>query len=198
MKTRIDEIWTYLKNGIAVRAANDAALVESAYSENQSQIESNLSAALQALCVKAKGFIQNGEKGEVTFIVFSFLEASFRDGSHEIQVDAYDADFYLDLCECAEYLSYEYLMPIFDASVEALIQTAKTEFTRFTLLDEMCIREQYKSHLKEWLREHIMRSFASDVVLKAIAGPCISNTVTIMCGQYLSNQEVLLQVSEGN
>lgn len=67
------------------------------------QLVDKLTDCLSRYCDKIYQMQQQGEKGPIAYIHFSVLRTNILLKKHEIRLDAYDENWYLDLVECSDY-----------------------------------------------------------------------------------------------
>ena len=109
----------------------------------------SLEVCLSKVAHQVKQLQEDGKKGMIQYVVFSYMSVSLPLNKIEIKIDLMDEDFYLDVQECTEYYSSEILQKRYIEDVRYLYREAEKRFIRiqFHELQEMeipwrCLRRR--------------------------------------------------------
>ena len=125
------------------------------------------------------------KKGEIQYVVFSYMNVSATFNEIEIRIDLLDKGFYLDQWECTEYYSSEILQKQYIEDVHLLYQEAEKRFIRLQIHElqelEFVYRKRYQT-----LCGLMLKSMA-DLIREAVKSSEIlqSDNLQLLYGTYM-------------
>ncbi|MED4570700.1 hypothetical protein P9302_14605 [Brevibacillus agri] len=194
MSKRMDKqaaMHDFLQNHVMDRWQYDLIEIDQRYREKKESIESGFVDTFNALCTQAAIQQEQGKKGEICTIYFSFLRTSIMENSAAYRLDAYDENWFLDRTECSVVWEADFIFaPLFRRMAE--LETVKSCYARkITSMDIERIKliEAIKYHL---LTVEFMRSMVP--MLLECQGFCQmakSPKICLLAGEYRDQSEVL-------
>lgn len=183
----------FLEKHVFGQWINDVIDIDDAYKERQEQIDLSLFDAFNDLLVKASTLHEQGDKGKIRYIYYSYLRTSVMENKATYRLDAYDSNWYLDLTECSTTWNASFIFePLFER-IEKLEQEKKHYARKITSMDieEVKQLEGYKYHVltKEWIKEQ----------LPSIMGTCHFNHIIddsgliVAVGEYRDETEIVFE-----
>lgn len=184
----VHDFWlTHVKD----RWQHDLIEIDQRYREQKGSIESGLFDTFHALCAQAARQQEQGEKGEICTIYFSFLRTSILENRAAYRLDAYDENWFLDRTECSVVWEADFIFaPLFRRMAE--LETVKSSYARkITSMDieRIKLMEAIKYHL---LTVEFVRSMVP--VLLECQGYCQmakSPEICLFAGEFRDQAEVL-------
>ena len=134
---------------------------------------------------QAQPLQEQQKKGEIQYVVFSYMNVSATFNEIEIRIDLLDKGFYLDQWECTEYYSSEILQKQYIEDVHLLYQEAEKRFIRLQIHElqelEFVYRKRYQT-----LCGLMLKSMA-DLIREAVKSSEIlqSDNLQLLYGTYM-------------
>jgi hypothetical protein len=194
MKRRRNDFEKYLAPFVESNWKNTEVAMREVFEKHKHQLLATLHEALNACSNKALKAEESGRKRKTAFIVFSFLNTAFLDGSHNLLIEFFDDDYYLDLTECSAGFSYRFLMEEFDTFNQSLIREIEEKFVRCMDYELSAIRWRYKEFLFEKIREFLLLLLSDETTTPIFKAMNLNNKATIMYGYYFNQQVPLFQI----
>ncbi len=109
----------------------------------------SLETRLNKATYQVKQLQEEGRKGEIQYVVFSYMDVSLPLNKIELKIDLLDEDFYLDEQECTEYYCSEILQKQYIEDVHLLYREAEKRFIRLQFHElqelEFVYRKRYQT-----------------------------------------------------
>jgi hypothetical protein len=195
MKSRANTYWEYLTPFIEAHRESVESALSEAFERERDNALASLHGALRTCGNKSRMARELGRKGQTAFIVLSFLNTAFLDGSYRILIDLFDNDFYLDLSECSAYFSYAFLIHEFDRAAQILVNETCKNFKRCLDYEKSEIRWKYKGVLFEKIKEILFLLFFDDATAPILKEMNLKENTTIMYGYYFNYQTPYYQIN---
>jgi hypothetical protein len=169
----------------------DLIEIDQRYSEQKAGIENGFCQAFDALCTQAARQQEQGSKGEIHTIFFSFLRTSIMENSAAYRLDAHDENWFLDRTECTVAWEADFIFaPLFRRMTE--LEQVKSAYARkITSMDIERIKQS------EAIKYHLLAvEFMKSMVPMLLECPGYrqmgkSLKICLLAGEYRDQCEVL-------
>ena len=88
------------------------------FSNNKELIHADFKKCIDMLYSEACSLQQTEKKGPIQFLSISYLQRCIFTKKHEVRLDLYDKDFYLDKCKTTQYWDMNFLFHFFEQDME--------------------------------------------------------------------------------
>lgn len=145
----------------------------------------SLETRLNKATYQVKQLQEEGKKGRLQYVVFSYMSVSLPLNKIEIKIDLLDEGFYLDEQECTEYYYSEILQKQYIEDVRLLYRDAEKRFIRLQFHElqelEFLYRKRYQA-----LYGFMLKSMA-DLIREAVKSSEIpqSDNLQLLYGTYM-------------
>lgn len=191
MMDRETALGDFLAKHIIDRWQEDLLVINDVYMENQAQIEKSLAEAVDRVCMEAVKLQQQGLKGDIQYIYFSWLRSGMLEQRAEYRIDLYDERWFLDPVECAGSWRADFIFDPLFKRFSGLSQVKSDYARKITQMDIERIMQieavRYHIFAVEYLRSEV----ASLLEGKGYVQMGKKAEIAILAGEYRDQSEIL-------
>lgn len=166
-------------------------LIETEIQDNAYKIWEQLQNVIYGLLERVEMLQKQNKKGDMQYLVFSFLRYGVVMDKLEIRIDALDNIFYLDMQECAEYYAPMFLQERYAEDISLLYENASKRFIRLQNYEFVKVKEKYAEFYKVIISEMLKSLIELIVEMVVDSNVNISNQFKILYGEYMDKATVL-------
>lgn len=181
----------FMEKYVTDKWEQDFVAINEAYVREQERINAGLISAFEEACRNAAKLQEQGLKGEIQYIHFSYLRTSIQENTSYYRIDAYDTNWFLDREECCSLWDASFIFqPLFERMNG--LETKKAGYARkVTSMDIERIKQtealNYHFLAIEFLRESVPLLLGST----AYQHMNKSTEISILAGEYIDQSEIL-------
>ena len=145
---------------------------------------------------QVKVYVDEGEKGKIRYIHFSYLLSEVIRNRLTIKIDFYDEQYFSDISEVDLFWKYDELFPYIEDDVKQLYGEIRKQFAPLLSYELTDVHMPYHAGILLIMREIIKELVAKQEFSKAMKEICDS-AVMVMYGGYLDKAEIIGYVEYG-
>jgi len=169
-----------------------------AYCEEHSQeLVTELLLALRQVMEQASSLQDNGQKGQIKYLVFSLLHSGIVVGKNHIRIDAMDAGFYSDPAECVSYLNLAGIYQSFEEDIAGIKNELSRNIPRIREYEMDIVRYEYAVYYRQVVKaflQTMLEEMDGDTMFGCVGRDA---SVQVLFGEYMDRAEVLLIMEGG-
>lgn len=191
MKDRRKEICQYLHNYMEACFLQSCQLIQTEMEMCGSQIWNELKGKIFEIMKVTYKEQEQGKKGKMKYLVFSFLKSSILMDKVEFYIEALDEGFYLDEQEASAYYCPSFLQDKFTDDLSYLYQKVKEKFIRLQSYELTTIKEQYAEYYFS-IVYNLIRNLSGQIANEIKkSGIGISECFTLTFGEYMGRTAIV-------
>ncbi|WP_068777097.1 hypothetical protein [Paenibacillus sp. FJAT-26967] len=188
---KVSALEDFLEKHVFHRWQDDLMTIDHTYKEQQADIEAGFVSVFDTVCRQAAGFQDQGGKGGIRYLYFSFMRTSLLDNRPCYRIEAYDENWFMDTADCMAEWQPDFIFDPLLLRMAALEETRKPYARRITSADLDRIKqiEAVKYHLltAEFIRNMLPRLLACGGYERMSKSPKIA----FLAGEYRDQCELL-------
>lgn len=195
---RIDQISQYLQPHMQECFLRSCGMIQAEIDCHAGRIWEELDRAIGECLARAASMQEQGKKGRLEYLVFSFLRyGEYLDGP-ELRIDALDDGFHLDKQEAAGHYHPGFLWDRYREDLDFLHKKAGDKFVRLQDYELDEIKKEYMESYHAILFR-MLESLAG-LVMETVtySGVPVTDGFKIVFGEYMGNGTVLYRKGEGS
>lgn len=139
---KLEELNEFAKEFLEKRLQNVIKQIGSTLKCDAEKIRKDYLNACDKLFLQCIRQQEKGEKDAIRFVYFFFLKSALLTGKHEIQINAYTKDGYMDKVETMELWHPSFITDIFEQDMKELDLAAKKKIMHYSYSQYMELREK--------------------------------------------------------
>lgn len=152
-----------------------------------------LEKVLKEVLAIGKQMQEEENKGEIHYVIFSFLQYAPKVRQLGVKINLLDHDFYLDEQECEGYYFPDILQKKYREDIEILQKELSRRFIRLQKYEILQIEVRYAKYY-QYICGHMLKSMSKHVMeLMSQHELTISDNVVFLYGEYMDKAVVLYQ-----
>lgn len=183
-----------------IKACREALLQDQAFiagycTEHAQAVSDSLYAALEEGIHALHSFKEDGLKGSLAYLQFSFLLSGIFSGEHLLKIDFYDDRFYADPFEIDCFWDYRFLLPYQQQRLEKIISDVRNEVVR--VLDcDICERfPAYRLGQMQLLQE-VVKCIQHDERISFLLLSEADPEIKVIYGVYMGDAQRLFTIKK--
>mgnify|MGYP001069513169 CR=1 FL=1 len=164
-----------------------------AYEKEKDRIQDSFDKALRLGAQEALDRMEQGEKGPIRYLHFSYLLSNALAEEMLVKADYYDGRHFSDLAEVDCFWDYRLLFPHYLEERECLEGRLIKKVTGLTA----CERQRFRLYYQVWnfmeLEAVIKRLMGREQARESLS-PCLNGELSVYFGAYLDQAERILQI----
>jgi len=171
--------------------------VDSYYSDNKQKLIKDCVEALSCCVGQAQEKQQQGIKGDVHLICFSFLISGIPMGRYQLQIDLFDQRMFLDQASCTAYFSYDFIKEAYEELVAENVELVKSKLIRFKPYEKDFLQLGLNYILFEQMRSITETLFFEQALLEFLYDSPLTHLREISYGYLFNQQETIFSYYPG-
>lgn len=162
-----EELNAFAKEFITERLESSTAQMRELLKRDGAKIRKEYLNACERLFTKCLKQQEKGEKAAIRFVYFFYLKSALLTGKHEIQINAYSSEGYLDSVETMELWYPSFIMDIYEKDMQELDAEAKKKILHYGYPQYMELREKCYPIYISFVGKYLMTEIQNITVLEA-------------------------------
>lgn len=138
----LEELDAFAKDFLQKRVPGSTRQISDILKHDAEKIRKDYLNACDKLFLQCIRQQEKGEKSAIRFVYFFFLKSALLTGKHEIQINAYTKDGYMDNVETMELWYPSFITDIFEQDMKELDLAAKKKIMHYGYSQYMQLREK--------------------------------------------------------
>ena len=203
-------LFEFLEKYVVNKWIHEFSQIDEKYKNNISVIEEELKSKFDSICKLGEELQNQGVKGEIKYIYFSFLRTSLLKNKGEFRIDLYDENWFLDKAECSINIELDFIYGSFFQHMKELkekkkeyahMKKVRSTNMNFRVITDMDIEDIM---LGEADKYHILAvEFMKEIIENLIEVPFYKKMkkleeINIMAGEYMDASEIIYPKQDNN
>ena len=180
-----EELNTFAKKIITQRLENSTARMSELLKRDAAKIRKEYLNACEGLFSKCLKQQEKGEKAAIRFVYFFYLKSAMLTGKHEIQINAYTNEGYMDSVETMELWYPAFIMDIYEKDMQELDAAAKKKILHYGYPQYMELREKCFPIYISFVGKYLMTEIQNVTALEAFQKMQKEDDFEIAFGGYM-------------
>lgn len=190
MDDRMKQVAVAARKAVREKAASEAHLILNAMKACEGQMVNSMVETLNTVFGKAADQQKNGEKGEISYISFSFLHSNLLINRYAIRVDAWDKRFYIDNNEASADWDFFILLQNVDFDFSSIEAAVRKNVIRVQAYELEEVKRVYNMHYYAIAMDYLCAMMPTCLKQVKITPTLVAPEISCTIGPYMEQQHI--------